>query len=142
MGFMGARVADADVEAMIYSTMNSDHMEMFQMIAQLRDGATLGWDRHRIIDQISRLMTFSKAHFRREEALMERFLYPGTAEHKRQHMILTRQAEAFMLNLSSGCQGPPAEVAAYFRRWVTDHIRTTDKELERFLAAPMRSAAA
>lgn len=140
MGFMAVREADADLEAMVYSTMNSDHIEMIQLIAQLRDGAALGWDRHRLLDIISRLISFSQEHFRREEKLMNKFHYPATDEHKRQHAMLIRQAEAYLYNMSNGCQGEPRDIATYFHRWITDHIRTFDRELERFLSTPMRLA--
>lgn len=122
----------------IYSVMNEDHVHLYRILGELRQGtcgqgASRTDKRHHCIDVVQRLMAESAGHFGREEALMDSHRYPDAKAHKTEHLMLSRSIQVYHAKLSGGALPPVEEVAQYLKTWLTTHIRSTDRQLERFL---------
>jgi hemerythrin len=124
-----------------YSVMNDDHVRLYQLLGEMRQAAIGGNDgeparlaRQRLLTGlIERLIRESREHFAREEALMALHAYPAAATHRAQHAMLMQQIQTFHANVAGGRFSRSQDIPAYVKAWLTGHIRTHDRDLERFL---------
>ena len=131
----------------IYSVMNEDHVHLYRTLKELkdclgipcRDNAERVRQRAAVLDIFQALIAESREHFRREEALMELFKYPDLKTHRSEHTMLARSVEMYLSRLTQGMNAIDSTVAVYLKSWLTNHIRTTDRELERFLVRTSKS---
>jgi hypothetical protein len=72
---------------------------------------------------------------------MVQYDYPETKAHRSEHLMLLRSVETYHASLASGGRPITDEVVKYLKTWLTNHIRTTDRRLDRFLVATARKAA-
>ncbi len=125
----------------IYSVMNEDHVQLYKILGELRQGAVKRGDDqltrdHKLratLEIMQRLIAETKAHFTREEALMVCSGYPEIRDHKRDHLMLLRSIEVYYAKIATGTVPITEEVAQYLKGWLTTHIRHADRLLERFL---------
>ncbi|MEI8396080.1 MAG: hemerythrin family protein [Rhodospirillaceae bacterium] len=125
----------------VYTVMNDDHVHLYNILGELRQGGGHGQEtdaarearRKHCLTIVKRLLVESVEHFKREEMLMLRYGYPKAAAHKTEHLIMTRSMEMYQSQLSAGSLPPARDIAQYLKNWLTNHIRTTDRLLERFL---------
>ena len=125
----------------IYSVMNEDHVLLYKILGELRQGSVKRGDDHVVRGQklkatleiMGRLIAETKAHFQREEALMDNHAYPETRAHKQDHLMLIRSIEVYYAKIATGTVPVTEEVSQYLKAWLTNHIRHADRLLERFL---------
>ena len=131
----------------IYSVMNDDHVRLYKIIGELRQISVKRGDDHVVRDQklkatleiMQRLVSETKEHFLREEALMEGYAYPEIRAHKQDHLMLLRSIEVYYAKVAT-CSVPTSEEASqYLKSWLTNHIRHADRLLERFLFSAHKS---
>ncbi len=79
-------------------------------------------------ETVESLATYTRYHFRTEEALMRRAGYDEEAfvSHCREHQAFTDQIAAFQDRLFDGSLGMSAELADSMGVWLTTHIQDTD----------------
>lgn len=125
-----------------YSVINEDHTHLIQLAAELRCTALKGVGdtptaqaekQAQVEDLVYRLIADSIEHFSREEVLMQAYNYPGYRLHRQEHEQLSRKATAYYNDLTEGRIAITEDLANFYRRWLHDHIRSHDKDLERFL---------
>ncbi len=148
MGFFnwGRKATNAD---QVYSVMNDDHVDLYRIVAELRDGIAIqvrggterGFQQINLLGTIQKLIDKARAHFQREEALMAEYGYPDARAHRSEHLMLLRSIETYHANLASGGRPITDEVVKYLKAWLTNHIRTTDRQLDRFLVSAAKKAA-
>ena len=134
----------------VYSVMNDDHVELYRIVGDLQSTITAsckgetehGFRKSKIMSIIDQLIDKSQAHFEREEALMAQYRYPEAREHKSEHLMLLRSIETYRANLKASGTPITKEVVQYLKDWLTNHIRSTDRRLDRFLITATRNAAA
>jgi len=73
------------------------------------------------------LMDYAHYHFMQEEALMELYQYPGTADHRLTHRRLIEEASTFRERVRKGLETDAASFQAFFQHWLIDHILTDDR---------------
>ena len=125
----------------IYSVMSEDHVLLYSILGELRHGAGERTDdasskvqkRKRCRDVVHRLIKESREHFLREEVLMEQYHYPDIRAHRSEHLMMIRRIEMYNSRLISGTVPLDEDPSQYLKGWLTTHIRTTDRRLERFL---------
>jgi len=125
----------------IYSVMNEDHVHLYRILGELRQGVGKRSDDHAARERkrahcltiVDRLIADADAHFLREEGLMERYGYPATRAHRTEHLKLQRSIQLYRAKLAAGTLPVDEDVSQYLKGWLTGHIRTTDRQLERFL---------
>ena len=134
------------VPEVVYSVMNDDHVELYQIVKDLGDcvrqraDGPLERDTHRLhlIGIIRKLIDKAAEHFSREEKLMEFYRYPDAREHRTEHLKLLRSVETSLSFLSAEQRPISEKDVNSLRDWLTGHIRTTDRKLDRFLLASAR----
>ena len=91
-----------------------------------------------VLAAIRKLIAKAAEHFHRENLLMEQYRYPEHREHRDEHAMLLCSIETWSSNLASSGRPITKEVVHYLKDWLTNHIRTADRRLDRFLISAVR----
>jgi hemerythrin-like metal-binding protein len=83
---------------------------------------------------IRELMEYTKTHFAFEEALMERFAFPGLLAHKAVHAKLTKEVGEFRNSIDGGRLLNPLDAIPFLKDWLSHHILKQDKEYAALIA--------
>ncbi len=134
---------------LVYSVMNDDHVELYRVVEDLQKAVTrrCNGDTERSLQKveilaiIKTLIDKAAEHFQREDALMDRYRYPERREHRGEHGMLLCSVETYYANLAASGQPITKEVVRYLKDWLTNHIRTADHRLDRFLTSVTRKDA-
>jgi len=127
----------------IYSVMNDDHVHLYQLLGEIRQAVGTQTNRETdaerssrrklLVGLIERLIREAREHFLREEALMDLYGFPEKLDHRAHHGMMLQQIQTFHSQLASGRMPLTQDVSVYIKEWLTGHIRSYDRDLERFL---------
>ena len=78
-----------------------------------------------------RLLESAKVHFAVEESLMRLCKYPGLKEHKNEHQKFADKLTG--LQLESLTEDVSFAMAAFIKKWLHQHIHSTDKQFAAFI---------
>ena len=93
--------------------------------------ATITGEAGKVIDAIlSRLINYTKFHFKSEEILMEKYNYPVEKfeKHSREHRGFVEAAQRFKEKYDKGEADLTVEVFKFLASWVQNHIEKTDRD--------------
>lgn len=97
--------------------------------------AGLGFKKIEIV--LGEMADYVKLHFRTEEELMIKHMYPGYQQHKKKHNSFTLQLVDYIRRYQEGDMFLGLEVHRYLRGWFVDHIlnpaKYADKDLSEYL---------
>lgn len=80
-------------------------------------------------EAMGNLVAYTKEHFRREEAAMERIRYVASLAHKSEHAKLTGQIVQLKAMLDSGARINTPAVSDFLSEWLRRHMVTADLKL-------------
>ncbi len=114
---------------------DDQHKELFKKLDQLLEACNQGKGRVIIEELLRFLGDYVVTHFGTEEVYMDRFAYPETADHKRQHAAFIKQFVELKETFEK--EGPGIHIVILTNRtvvaWLNTHIRNTDTKLGAFL---------
>jgi hemerythrin len=84
---------------------------------------------------LKQLSELSRVHFATEEILMRLHAYPEFAAHQLEHARLVDQIEQVRAEFASGHVQPTRNFASALHHWFTEHIRSHDVALARYVRA-------
>ena len=64
---------------------------------------------------------------------MERYRYPASHAHRTEHRRLSQTIRLYRAKLAAGTLPVDEDVSQFLKGWLTGHIRSTDRQLERYL---------
>jgi len=117
---------------------DNDHKDLVFIVNALHDAICHGSTRSQIGQIIGNLAKYVDEHFRREEALMETYGYPGLARHRRLHRQLARTVHGIRIifgkkpNLID-----PGRFLNFLRDWLIHHILEEDTKYAPYLRGDM-----
>ena len=118
------------------AAIDGDHRKLVDMINELYEAIREGRGHdavHRVLD---RLVEYTRFHFGREEALLNRTGYPGLHRHKAQHDGMVAWVAGVQANCADRtAAGPSLEVMNYLKDWLFDHILGSDQHYVAHLRA-------
>ena len=82
---------------------------------------------------LQQLSEFTRVHFATEEIMMRLYAYPEFARHQLEHARLVEQIEQVRSEFAQGHVQPTRSFAAALHHWFTDHVRSHDVALARFV---------
>jgi len=82
---------------------------------------------------LQQLSEFTRVHFATEEIMMRLYAYPEFARHQLEHARLVEQIEQVRSEFAEGHVQPTRPFAAALHHWFTDHVRSHDVALARFV---------
>lgn len=106
---------------------DTDHKGLVEIINDLYAAMKSGSGRMIIGDIVAKLADYTRSHFRGEEDLMAKALYPELAAHRAEHANFVHAVEKFQADLAAGAVGQTIEVAEFLKDWLINHIQRTDK---------------
>lgn len=109
-------------------SLDTDHIIIASLINHLDDARCAAKNRETVALAILKaLISYARAHFRREERLMEKHGYPDVARHRDEHQLL----EGLLTELYVEYERTPdpethREIMELLNHWVVDHILKID----------------
>ncbi|MEO5352433.1 MAG: bacteriohemerythrin [Magnetococcus sp. XQGC-1] len=117
---------------------DTDHQTLFGMLNTAHNAIhdPEGRGQHREI--FRDLFRYGRAHFEREERLMEQAADPRLAEHRAQHHGFIAQADKFTEQMGEESYTLLLDMSLFVRNWFAFHIAKWDLEMGRHLASRRR----
>ena len=129
------RVPWDDTIKMDIPAVDVEHRQMFALLDQFfalvdEKAATATLAR-----QLNDLLDYTAKHFQREELLLDRAGFPGTARHAAQHGLLLQQMGYFRESFAAGRATHELTLSSgdVFCNWLVDHIRRDDMTYRPYL---------
>jgi len=107
---------------------DAQHKRLVGMINDLNDAMRQGKGKDVLGKIISGLIAYTATHFRTEENYFDRFAYPESAAHKKEHADFVQKAAEFKEGFDKGQLGLSLQVMNFLSHWLQNHIKGTDKK--------------
>jgi hemerythrin len=111
-----------------------EHRELIAMINALHESLGPAAEVERIVAALGEIQARIAAHFALEEREMRRLDYISVTEHKDDHERLLDDIMEITDAVESPADYDPEAFGQRLSRWFTDHFRTHDARLHRWLA--------
>lgn len=82
---------------------------------------------------LQQLSEYARVHFATEEIMMRLYAYPEFARHQLEHARLVEQIDEVRGEFTKGQVQPTRSFANALQHWFTEHIRSHDVALARFV---------
>lgn len=114
-------------------SIDDQHTVLFNAINDLHAAMMKGQGRTKVGELLCTLLVYTRSHFSEEEAIMEKFGYPGLATHCIEHRKLTKQVEEYIDRYQQGDLTLSLDLAGFLSDWLKNHIQSTDKSYRPWL---------
>ena len=114
---------------------DSEHKQLCDQIDKLFDACSKGKGRDELLNTLNFLENYTLKHFKDEEALQIKSLYPKYKEHKAIHDDFAKQVS----DMKKKVIEEGATVSAVFKvndmitKWLLNHIKMVDTELAKYI---------
>ena len=108
------------------------HQKLVNMINDLNDAMHQGKGKDILGKIISGLISYAGTHFKTEEKYFDRFGYPETNSHKKEHSDFVQNVSEFKNKYDSGALTLSIEVMNFLNNWLQNHIKGSDKKFGPF----------
>jgi hemerythrin len=107
---------------------DEDHKKLVGMVNQLHDGIMNGHRAEALGKVLDQLVSYTKIHFDREEAMFAKTRYPAAAAHKTEHDKLIKTALDLQARYKGGASSMLSlETMTFLKAWLAHHIQGADK---------------
>ncbi|MCE1246678.1 MAG: bacteriohemerythrin [Firmicutes bacterium] len=119
-----------------FEEIDNQHKELIKKLNELFEAMGKFYHKEEAIQGITVFLSeYVTYHFKSEEALMEKYDYPGMELHKIEHNLLTKSVMDFQQHLnekglSIACL---AKIQSFLINWFVNHVQQVDKLLAAFL---------
>ena len=114
--------------------LDTDHKKMVEMINDLYDALLAGSGRKKLDSLLDRLVDYTRYHFTREEAWMERIGFPHLAEHRLEHEKMAAWINTAWRDYhSNSAIAPSLETMNFLKDWFFGHVLGSDQKYAAFL---------
>jgi hemerythrin len=108
--------------------LDDDHKKLVAMVNELHDGILEGRRAEALGHVLDQLVSYTRVHFNREEALFARTKYAGAVEHKKEHDDLIVKALELQKRYKEGASSMLSlETMSFLKNWLAHHIGGSDK---------------
>ena len=90
-------------------------------------------DKPALLHIINNLSLYVKQHLETEEALLEKYNYPGLEEQREQHRLFVSKIDEFKTEFENNRFMLYFDIAIFLKTWIANHIEETDKKYADFL---------
>ena len=112
---------------------DKQHMKLVDLVNELHDGMKSGKGKEVLGKILNELVNYTALHFKHEETLFDKYNYPETVIHKRQHKDLVDQVIAYKTDFESGKSLITLDLMNFLRDWLVKHIAGSDKKYTTYL---------
>jgi hemerythrin len=114
---------------------DQEHRGLFDAINAFHDAMLAGQGSDALADLLTKLIEYTKTHFRHEEEMLRKYGYPDFAAHKQQHDLLTAKVLELQAGLKAGTTKASIETMRFVKDWLVNHIMKVDMAYKSFLVA-------
>ncbi|PWC52343.1 bacteriohemerythrin [Azospirillum sp. TSO22-1] len=116
--------------------LDTDHKRLLEMFNGLLKTGVSTKSKDDLIPLIEGLRDYTNVHFRREEAFMERHGFPDLETHKAAHRYFVDEVEKLAGELNGDhTMMLRIDLILLLKEWLIEHIQTTDKQYQPYLAS-------
>lgn len=112
-----------------------DHRKLVDMVNALYNALSEGRANDVMGKVLNNLIVYTKEHFQREEAEMQRIKYAQYISHKQEHDRLIREVEQLRQKFDAGGNLNAVQVGSMLGDWLRNHIQKVDVQLASALKA-------
>ena len=114
--------------------LNDQHKMLFDTLDKLYKAMEDKSDKNALAKVIDELILYSKEHLMTEEALLEKYNYPGLAQQKEQHKIFIEKVLHFREEFGTNNNFMLYfNMAVFLKNWIANHIQEIDRLYSDFL---------
>lgn len=113
---------------------DNEHQSLFTALNDFYEGLRQNASRESMGKLIDNLVFYTKTHFANEEIYMQKIGFPGIENHLNEHREFISKVEAFQSKIKEGKLLVSVEVTNFIKNWITNHIKTQDKQYAAFVA--------
>lgn len=115
--------------------MDMHHKKLVEIANSIMEMLRTEGERGSLLKAIDALGKYTRYHISVEEALLERYDYPGIQFHKQGHSDLLKQVTAYTDSILGGNMPEVGDFKRFLGEWVIAHILNEDKKYGQFLNA-------
>ena len=113
--------------------LNEQHQKLFGTLKELYAAMEDKSDKPALLHIINNLSLYVKQHLETEEALLEKYNYPGLEEQREQHRLFVSKIDEFKTEFENNRFMLYFDIAIFLKTWIANHIEETDKKYADFL---------
>ena len=124
-----------------HPVIDADHEKLVQYVNELNTAMTEGHGHDVAAAVLTKLVAYTREHFRREEKIWHEGGLATLTEHEATHAKLVHAVEGFQADFLAGKATLTAELMSFLRDWLVNHVFKTDKAGVKAIMAARRMAA-
>jgi hemerythrin len=132
MGKSGELSAARSIEM---EELEDQHHVLDELIDQMHNALSQRKGSRAVGEILDKLEDYSRVHFSIEESLMRILGYPDYEQHKGEHENLVAQLSELKEKVAAGKQSVSFQLLHFLKRWLANHVATSDKSCHQFFAA-------
>ena len=108
------------------------HRKLIDMINELNEAMRIGKGKDSLGQILKGLISYTATHFRQEERYFDKYGYPDTVNHKKEHVAFVKKVTEFKDGFEKNNLAVTMEVMNFLSDWLKNHIKGTDKKYSKF----------
>ena len=113
--------------------MDQQHQHLFGLLNKLHEAMGQGKSKETLPRVFEELVRYTQSHFAAEEALLQKYNYPGFVIHQRQHKDLITQVAELHKKFLAGDFSVSMQTRDFLKDWLAEHIKGSDQKYSMFL---------
>ncbi len=113
--------------------LDDQHKVWLEIINELNEAMRIGKSKEVLGDVFKKLLDYTKYHFKTEEDLFNKYLYPLATEHKNKHNKMVDEVNKYYNDFKAGKLTVSINLMQLLSNWLIDHIQKEDKQYAPFL---------
>jgi len=114
-------------------SVDHEHQALIELINELYASVKSGGSKSTIVEFLGEVFTKISAHFALEEKVMRERNYDEYGQHKQNHELLLDEIRDIMDEYEDNQNFDEEELSRRLDNWFTEHFRTYDARLHRYL---------
>lgn len=114
-------------------TIDDDHKKLLGLINNLQNAVYYPTGEAFERQSLDELVAYTKYHFEREEALMQKHGYPDFEPHKQQHQKMIAEVERYLQTYDKDPENTIEGLIRFLKEWLIKHIQGTDQQYSGYL---------
>jgi len=109
-------------------SIDEDHKGLLNLINQLFEAMSHGKAKEVLSEIFSKLLVYTKIHFKREEDYFAATNYPAYQDHIMQHELFISKINEMIKQFESGSNKLSVDLITFLTDWLINHILISDKK--------------
>lgn len=114
-------------------SIDNDHKGLIDLINKLFEAMRAGKAKDVLDGTLTKLISYTRTHFLREETYFRTTNYPGYEEHKDQHELFIQKVNELKKHLDQGDSKISIDLMKFLSDWLINHILVSDRKYAQHL---------